>query len=210
MQRTIAAKAGDFMLWLFMTLLAGYALFLEMNLQADLHHFDRTQGRFILRIAGIRKIWQVMLVRTAQGHRLVLADEDSTRPLDAGQLRRSRGSMLLDALRRADKARKFLLKHTHLDRLDALLLLHAEDAARSALLSGTVRSVLYCIPAVRRKAVRIRVLPEFFRAHSTVNARCIIRIRLGTIILTAMMLLIAYIREQRQQKARHAYGTSHW
>lgn len=194
------------MLWL----LIAFVMLLTITIQADLHHFGTTQARICIRIAGIHKTWRLMLLRTEQGHRLVLADKDSARPLDAGQLRKSRGSMLLGALRRADKARKFLLRHTHLDRLDALLLLRTEDASRSALLAGTIRSTLACIPAVRRKGVHIRVLPEFFRAHSTVNARCIIRLRLGTIILTAMMLLIAYIREQRQQKARHAYGTSHW
>ena len=198
------------MFGLLFLLLLLISMLLTFTVQTDFHHFDTTQARICVRIAGIHKTWRLMLLRTEQGHRLVLAGEDSARPLNTGQLRTSRGGILLGSLRRADKARKFLLRHARLDRLDAFILLRMEDAAHSALLSGSVRSVLSCIPAVRRKGVHIRVLPEFFRAHSTVNVRCIIRIRLGTIILTAMMLLIAHIREQRQQKARHAYGTSHW
>lgn len=210
MQLTILSKAGDGMLWLLAALL-GALLMLEMRVQADLHHFDVTQGRIILRIAGLHKTWRLTLLRTKQGHRLVLAGDHGTRPLDAGQLRQSRGSAWLDALHRADKARTFLLRHTHLDRLDALVLLHTGDASHSALLTGALRGALCCIPAIRRKDVRIRILPEFFRAHSTVDARCIIRLRLGTIILTVMMLLAAYIREQYDMKARQCeYGTSHW
>lgn len=185
------------MFWLLLALLMVYTFFLEVTLQADLRHFDATQARVQLRIGGMHKTWLLHLVRTEQGHRLILSGDQGVHPLDAGQIRQSRGSLLLDALRRADKARRFLLNHTHLDKLDGFVLLRTEDAARSALLAGTLQNLLTCIPAVRRNGVRIRVLPEFFRAHSTVNARCIIRLRLGTIILTAGMLLAAYIREQR-------------
>lgn len=193
----IAKKAGVDMFWLLMALMTVYAVFLEVTILADLRHFESTRARVILRIAGVHKTWRLMLLQTEQGHRLVLADNYGAHPLDANQLRQSRSSKLLDALRRADKARGFLLHHIRLDRLNTLVLLRTEDAARSAVLSGTVQGALACIPALHRKAIRIQVLPEFFRAHSTVNARCIIRIRLGTIILTAMMLLMAWIREQR-------------
>ena len=84
-----------------------------------------------------------------------------------------------------------------LEKLDILALLRTQDAARSAILAGTVQNTLTCLPLLRRESIRIRVLPEFFRAHSTLAVRCIIRLRVGTIILTAMMLLIAYFREQR-------------
>lgn len=181
------------MLWLLTALLMMYACFLPVTIRVDASHHAQTRMRFAARYALLTKEWRF-----------------SGLPGAAAQFRQSRSRPLLDALRRADKARNFLLRHVHLDTLTALILLRTQDAARSALLTGTVRSVLACIPAARRRGVCIRVLPEFFRPHSTVMARCIIRIRLGTIILTAMMLLIAYIREQRQQKARHAYGTSHW
>lgn len=181
------------MFWLLAALLAVYACFLPMTIQADVHHHDQTQARIIAQYTLLAKEWRI-----------------SGLPGAAAQFRQSRSRLLLDALIRADKARKFLLHHIHLDRLDALILLHTGDAARSSLLSGGLQGALTCIPAAQRKAVRIRVLPEFFRAHSTVQARCIIRIRLGTLILTAMMLLAAYFRQRRVQKARHAYGTSHW
>lgn len=181
------------MYWLLAILLLTYACFLPMTLQADVHHHGQTQARIIIKYTLLTKEWRI-----------------SGLPGATAQFHQSRSRLLLNALRRADRARGFLLHHTHLDRLDALILLHTGDAARSALLSGGLQGALTCIPATRRKAVRIRVLPEFFRAHSTLQARCIIRIRLGTLILTVMMLLAAYIRQRRMQKARHAYGTSHW
>ena len=181
------------MLWLLAILLLTTACFLPVILHADVYYHEHTRARIIVQFMLLRKEWRI-----------------SGLPGAAAQFRQSRSRLLLSALRRADKARGFLLRHIHLDRLDALILLHTGDAAHSSLLSGGLQGALACIPATHRKAVRIRVLPEFFRVHSTLQARCIIRIRLGTIILTAMMLLAAYIRQRHVQKARHAYGTSHW
>ena len=192
------------MFWLLTALLTLLAALLEARIQVDLQHFDITRARIRLDIAHLHKTWRLMLVRTERGHRAILADELGTRPLDSGDLRQSQSRHLLDALIRADKARRFLLHHTHLERLDALALLCTQDAARSALLCGMVQGALACIPAARRRCVHIRVLPEFFRTHSTVNARCIIRFRLGTIFLTATMLLAAYLRQQRLTESEAA------
>ncbi len=185
------------MLLLLFALLAVYIVLLEIRIQADIQHEDGTQARVILRLAGIHKTWRLMLTRTSQGRQVMLAKNDGAHPLSGKGFREGRGRFLLSVFRRADQTRHFLLHHIHLDRLDALALLRTEDAARSALLSGTLQSIAACLPASRRRSVRIRVLPEFFRAHSTVKARCIIHLRVGTIFLTAMMLLIAALRTQR-------------
>lgn len=185
------------MLFLLIALLTSYALFLEVRIQADFQHGDGTQARFIVSIAGIRKTWRMLLTRTSRGRQMMLAQEDGVRPLSSAELRTDRGRLLWGLFRRADRARHFLLHHVCLEQLHVLAQLRTGDAAGSALLSGTLQSIAACIPALRRRNVSIRVLPEFFRAHATVKARCIIRLRLGTIILTAMMLLIAYLRQQR-------------
>lgn len=198
------------MLWLFVMLMLLYAAFLEGTVQTDLRCFGAVELRLRFTIGGIHKTWQYHLNRTEQGHRLTRTVSYGTKSIGPSQFRQSRSSIIADTLRRADKARHFLLTHIHLERLDGLVLLRTEDAAASSLLSGTLQGVLGCIPAVRRRNVRIRVLPEFFRAHSTVKARCIIRFRLGTIILTAWMLLAAYMRQQRLTESEAMeYGTSH-
>lgn len=198
------------MLWFSLALLTVYAAFLQATLQAELHWHEAAQLRLCLHLAGFHKTWQYHLNRTAQGHQLHRTDRHGTKPVDTTRLHGNRARILMELLRRADKAWRFLLAHLHLDRLDALLLLRTGDAAHSALLSGGLQGLAGCIPASLRKNVHIRVLPDFFRPHSTLNARCIIRFRLGTIILTAGLLIMAYIREQQPTESEAMqYGTSH-
>lgn len=185
------------MILLFLVLLTGMALLMEIRIQVDFHHGEQTQARIIVEHAGFRKTWQALLTRSSRGHQVLLGTEDHVQPLEVSSSQQRRSLSLLSLFRRANRARHFLLTHIHLVQLDALALLRTQDAARSVLLSGTLQSMLACISPLRRSPVRIRVLPEFFRAHSTVNAQCIIRLRVGTIFLTAMMLLTAYLRQRR-------------
>ena len=175
------------MLFFLAALLLAEGLLLPLTLQADLLHQGRTQYRVVLQYAFLRRTWP------AKGG-------------VPGEARLRRGSKLLTALRESKEARRFFLRHVHLDKLDALLLLHTGDAAATSLLTGSARAILCCIPPLHRRQVRIRVLPDFFRAHSTVQVRCIIRLTLGTLLLTMLRLLALRLR----QKARTAYGTSHW
>lgn len=198
------------MLWFFLALLALYAVFLEAALQVDLHRTDTTHLLLRLRIAGLRKTWYFKLVKTVGGHRLLLVSDPDSRPVDTAQMRQGRGRSIVRALLSSDKARQFLLSHIRVDRLDSLILLRTEAASHTALLSGFIQGLLACIPVFRRRNVRIRVLPDFFRPHSTVKARCIIRFRLGTIILTAWMLLAAHLRQRRLTESEAmTYGSSH-
>ena len=180
------------MLIFFLSLIGMYLLFLPVTLHLELHHHSRTHAALSVTFLWLTKTWRRDSLTAA-----------------ADGMRQSRIKLLLQVLLRSDKARHFLLRHTCLEALDVLILLRTGDAARSALLTGSLQS-LAALPVVRKRNMRIRVLPEFFRPHSTVAARCIIRLRLGTIILTMTMLLLAYFRQQRVQKARNAYGTSHW
>ncbi len=166
------------MFWVIAALLLALTL-LKVTVQADVHRYGVTHLHIRVEITGMHKSW----TRTGLP--------------EPGTLRESRGSRVISLLRRSVIARRFLLRHIRLERLDTLILLRTEDAARSALLCGTLQGVLGCIPAIRRRNARIRVLPEFFRSKSTIDVRCIIRLRLGTIILTAGLLLLAYLREQR-------------
>ena len=100
--------------------------------------------------------------------------------------------MMFTIFRSADKVRHFLRTHTHLQKLDVLLLLHTNDAAHTALLTGIIRPLVQ----LPRRNTRICIQPDFFRPYSTVQIRCIIRWKLGTLLLTSMMLLVAYIRQR--------------
>lgn len=175
------------MLFFLAVLLMLEILLLPLTLQADLWHQSSTKVRVMLKYAFIRHTWP-------------------SPQKSPGEKRLHRGSKLFTALRESPEARRFFLRHIHLDRLDALLLLHSGNAASTSLLTGSVRSLLCCIPPLHRQEVRIRVLPDFFHASSTIQAQCIIRLSLGTLLLTMLRLLAFRLR----QKARTAYGTSHW
>lgn len=162
------------------------AMLLPVTFRADVRRHGRTWYCITAQYAFFVRTWQ----------------SGDPAPTQTSRQRRRR---LLSALRQAESARRFLLRHVHLDRLDACLLLRTEDAARTSLLSGLLTGLAH-IPAMQRRQVRIRVWPDFFRPHSTLQARCIIRLRMGTILLTMLMLLAFRLR----QKARTAYGTSHW
>ena len=174
------------MVFLLMALLMLEALLLPLTLQADLYHHGSTAFRVRLQYAFLRCTWP------------------STGKSSGGK-RLHQGSKLFTALRRSARARHFFRRHIHLDRLDALLLLRTGDASHTSLAAG-VLSGLACIPAAARSNVHIRMLPDYFRPHTTLQARCIVRLRLGTLLLTMLMLLALRL----QQKVRTTYGTSHW
>lgn len=170
------------MLWLVIAILAAL-WFLPFSLQIDVAHTSDTRGRVMLRCRGLHKTWR-------WAHR-------------KGESPEQRRKMLRGLLHGDNRAWRFLLGHSRLVRLDVLMLLRTGDAARSALLAGGIRSLLQCIPPLHRREVRIRVLPEFFREHSTFSLRCIIRLKLGTLLLTAGMLALMFL-QARQLKESEA------
>lgn len=105
---------------------------------------------------------------------------------------------LLGTVLRTDKARCFLLRHTHLIRLQALVCLGLRDAAATAVLTGFLRQLAPLLP---RKA-DIRVQPNFI-GPTRIQARCILFFHLGTILITAVMGLTAYLLEWREHPSPH-------
>lgn len=175
-------------------LLTGGFLLLPVTFRVDGAHQAATHLRITLKYAGFHIQWQ--LTDTADGRRLVRMDANGApHPKPPNPGRRARLGLMLRMLARADHARHFLLRHLRLDLLDALLSLHTGNAANTALLSGGM-DALARLPRLYRRRIRIRVTPDFFRGHTTWQLRCIIHPRLGTLILTALMLLAAYAAEQ--------------
>ena len=172
------------MSWLI--LLIPFALLMHVTVCVQVVHSGTTKSRITWRYACFTSTWQSgqqSKRRTIPRHR----------------------QLILGAFRHADRARRFLRQHIHLDRLDALILLHTGNAALTALLAEGLQSVA-CLPACRQKSVNIRILPDFFHGQTKVHAQCIIRVRMGIILLTMLMLLA----QRLQRKARTAHGTSHW
>lgn len=179
--------------------------FLPVILQGDFR-WDEKSARLhlLLRLAGLHGQWRLLLNRGAQGHQLTLLDEDGhSRP--APEIAPdSLPGQALALMRRADKARRFLLKHTHPEKLDALLVIGTSGAARTALLTGTARAVTALLPPAWRGRLRLRVSPDFIHDRTALQLRCIIRVKLGTMVITSVMLLAAVAAEQAG-KAREAF-----
>lgn len=175
-----------------------------IRVQADLYHADETLGRIRVTIACLAHTWRLKLVRTPGGHQLIAADDaGSEHALTPESMQGSPAERMLRSLWGSGNPRRYLLRHIHLERLDAALRLHSSDAALSALLTGFIRSLTAFIPHEWRKRTRLRVTPEFVRERSLLQARCILHFKLGTIIITAGMLL-ASIASQHAPKAREA------
>ncbi len=165
------------MLWLLTALLLGSALFLPLTLTVDVVHAGQLRTRLTLRFLFFRRIWHF------EGLAGVTAP-----------MRRNPDGHMRAAWRHAIGARRYLRRHSEFVRLDALLLLHTGDAARTALYTGILRSAAALFPHPKR---RICIQPDFFRPHSSLQARCIIRWKLGTLLLTAWLLLMETLLRQR-------------
>lgn len=166
------------MFWLMAALLVGYGLLLPVTLTLSLEYQETARTDVSIHFATLHKSWTF-----------------SGLPRTSAAFRQSRRHKFFSALHHADAAKSFLLQHTHLVRLDALILLHTGDAARTALLTGALRSVL--MAALPHQKVRIALHPDFFHAHSAINIRCIIRWKLGILLLTAWLLLTEMFLQQQ-------------
>ena len=111
-----------------------------------------------------------------------------TAPGRPQQLLRALGTAL-----RTEKTRCFLRRHVQFIRLQALLRLHLPDAAHVCLLTGALRQLCILLP----QSADIRIQPEFL-SPTRLQARCILFFRLGTLIITAAMVLLAWQREGRE------------
>lgn len=177
-------------------LMTGVLLLLPVTLRVDGAHETVTRLDVTLRYVKVLIRWR--LTDMPGGRRLVRLDTDGTPlPVRPHPQRRHRIGLMLRTLARADHARRFLLRHLRLQALDGLVSLHTEDAAHTALLSGGM-DALARLPRLFRSRIRLRVLPDFFRGDTRWQLRCIIRPRLGTLIITALMLLAAWAAAQHQ------------
>ncbi|MBQ3157397.1 MAG: hypothetical protein IJB81_10850 [Clostridia bacterium] len=172
-------------------LLAGLLL-LPMKIQTDAAVSSGFQGRATLHYAGLHKTLHLF----SRDGQLFLGDKHRARPLKTDRFSGKRKQLFCFLCRNLPLLRYNLQRRVRVHRLDALLLLRTQDAARSALLSGTLQGALSGLPEVQQGRMHIRIMPEFFRPRSSCRIRCIISVRPGTLLLTAIRLLFAYLQQQ--------------
>lgn len=177
---------------------------LPLTLSASLTHREETRLQLRYAISGHQREWRFALIRTSSGHQLMVAYRDGrTHPAKRIAPESPVGHML-SLLRHSERSRQYFLRHIHLERLDGLMLIGTHSAAGTALLTGAARSLAVLIPPAWHSRIRLRVVPDFFGEHTSLKARCIIRLHLGTLFVTSAMLLAAHAAQQAI-KAREAF-----
>ena len=113
-----------------------------------------------------------------------------------------RAKVWLGTLLRTDKARKWLFNGIHLIHCEAKIRLALSDAAQTALLSGALTTLGGWLPG----KVQLHVIPDFWSGHSAFALRAPVATRLGTLVITAALVLAAWIGE-RAEHPKHKEGT---
>ena len=139
-------------------------------------------------------VWGVII----QGRYSLLRDEEGQLRLESSFRRKKRKHpkdrrqrlqkifQVLRALLRANFARKLLRQGLHLQCLNGDIFLHLDDAAHTALVS----SLLQALSGLSAKT-DIRIHPSFM-GPSALRIKCIVRFRLGILLIACLMGLISY------------------
>ncbi|MCH5288076.1 MAG: hypothetical protein J1E43_11725 [Christensenellaceae bacterium] len=177
-------------------------LITPVTLRLDLRLAGETDVLLAARLWGLGPNLRFRLRRTEQGHRVFRVDKKGREtPLKAAP---SPGKPAMTALRtilRGDHARQLLFRGITLLRLDAAVNVSLGDAARTALTAGTLQSLWRALPCAWRRRARLQVRPDFLNGRGSLQARCIVFFHLGTLILTAALLLLSLRMERSAHPA---------
>ena len=180
-------------IWLLLYL----ALITPVTVRIDIRWAERLDAVLAPRLWGLGPNLRFRLERTDHGHRLFRVDKaGEARPLKPPATSARPGMTLLRAVIRGDRARELLLRGISLQQLDIALNVSLDNAARTALVSGAVQSLWRALPPAWRRSARLRVRPDFLSGQGGAQARCMVFFHLGTLLITAALLLLSYARER--------------
>ena len=185
---------------LIMLAIAASLMLLPLRLSVQVTHADRTQGALGVGTGPLHLTFPFRVERDARGgHQLVfLPRRPKERPRPASPAGMQRGMALLGAFLRADKARRFLRRHTHLIELTVRAHLSLSDAASTAVITGLVRAMTALLPPAMRRKAHLSLQPDFLALRSTGLVRCMVSLRLGILLITGGMALTAWLMEQHE------------
>lgn len=187
-------------------------LFAPVNITFSALHDGPTDFTLHIRIWGLGGKLRFRSTRDKLGHHLVrLRNKQSASAPESDQ----RFMVVAGTLLRADKARRFLLRHVHVLHLALQLSPSLWDASATAMATGVAAGAAQIASRLLRCPLHCRIQPDFIAPRSRFFLRCIIFLHLGTLIITAGMVLLALLLERlehRSPKPKEAneYGSSHW
>ncbi len=178
------------MFWMLLALGIYLLLITPVTLWADIRLEERLTGVVEARV------WGVPVFRRSQptpGKQVATTGGPSDeRNAKASSAKASAGKRLLrrmgQALWKNKKVRNSLLRQIEVETLEVLLCVGLTGADKTALTTGALRTAYQLLPLRWRRHTRFQVLPDFFRQRTSFHGRCMIFLRLGTLIITAARL----------------------
>ena len=183
--------------WLILVLLL---LITPLQARLTLRHAARTEGVLTLRAWGFSRDLRFRVAPTAQGRQLILEGK-RVHPVQAQPAQLRSALVSVGTFLRSDRARKFFLRHVELQELSISTQLCLDNAARTAMITGVFRTLYSLLPPAWRRRVRLYAAPDFLHTSSSAYLRCILFTHLGTLVITAAMLLIAWMLERREHRS---------
>ena len=178
-------------------------LITPLSLTLCLSHAGETRLLVRVQVWGIPLTWRIRSKRLRSGRVTTLLRKNRPpreAPPDTGR----RIQVVAGAFLRSNRARAFLREHVRLLSLEALVCIALSDAAKTALTSGLLGALSRLLSLGMQGRVRVQVIPAFFHQQTTVQARCILFLRLGTILFTAALAGAAYLLEKREHPSPRA------
>lgn len=185
----MAAVAALLLVWLILST--------PVTLQLDVRYIHELEGVLCPRIWGLGPTVRFRLMRTKQGHRFVRLDASGQPKLPAKTARFAfnRSSALLRSVLR----RKTLFRGIDLERLDIVIRVGFENAARTALVTGALQSLWRSLPRAWREKARFQASPDFLSGGGAA-LRCMVFFHLGTLIFkVAALLAMEALRRMREE-----------
>lgn len=179
-------------------LVAFIVLITPVTIQLNLRYAQSSEAMLMIRLWGLGPDLRYRLEKTEDGRRLFRVDKSGKlKPLKAASSTSAKPLMtLLRAVLRGNQARELFFRGLSLQQLDIALNVSLGNAARTALTAGALQSLWRALPCQWRRKARLQVRPDFLGGHGGFQARCMIFFHLGTLLITAALLLLSYAAER--------------
>lgn len=183
---------------LVIAMLIALLLYQNISLSARATADDGLAAHLSIRMRPFEITRDIRLLRTPHGHRLlILKGTHDAQTMAPSQMNTGHGKRLFHLFRISPCACRYILKHTRLKQLVITARVSSSNAARTAFLTGCVRSAATLVPASMQDRIRIVIQPDFAQRGTAAQGCCIVHLRLGTILITGGLLLLSFL--QRHQ-----------
>lgn len=176
--------------------------FLPLRMQIDVQAADTLSWRIVPSILWLKKVFRFRLIRTQRHHEvLYLPQHGSPHCISSEKLQNPSGKRLALSLWNVKPIRRYLLRHIHHFCLVTEIIVHAEDAARTAMITGFFHVISNMIHSFTDN-VSTRIIPGFSHQHTVAHTQCIFSVKLGTLLITSVMVLLHSLKRQSQTTGR--------